>query len=182
MVRWNVCNEREMDTSVFAWCSYGRVNAYYFKIRNWEPFFLVRTSPHLSLVEFLSHHDTAIKYQRYIERKNDLDSRYRSPEFKTDLLMEQDASNLYTRTIFFDVQDEMLASYKFCIALNVVQSENMEKYSVRDSQFEKRELVDNVYQVSYFTASLFYIYCIIVINLVHHSLYILHHSYTSSAS
>ncbi|PWA55205.1 FAR1 DNA binding domain, Zinc finger, SWIM-type, MULE transposase domain, FHY3/FAR1 family [Artemisia annua] len=106
-------------------------------------------SPHLSLVEFLSHHDTAIEYQRYIECKNDHDSRYRSPEFKTDLPMEQDASNLYTRTIFFDVQDEMLASYKFCIALNVVQTENMEKYSVRDSQFEKRKLVDNVYQVDF---------------------------------
>lgn len=120
-------------------------------------FFGKWTSPHLSLVEFLSHHDTAIEYQRYIERKNDHDSRYRSPEFKTDLQMEEEASKLYTRTIFFDVQDEMLASYKFCIALSVVQSENMEIYAVRDSQFEKRKLVDNVYQVSYFTASLFYI-------------------------
>lgn len=115
------------------------------------------TSPHLSLVEFLSHHDTAIEYQRYIKRKNDHDSRYRSPKFRTDLLMEQDTSNLYTRTIFFDVQDEMLASYKFCIALNVVQTKNMEKYTVRDSHFEKRKLVDNVYQISYFTPSLFYI-------------------------
>lgn len=120
-------------------------------------FFGKWTSPHLSLIEFLSHYDTAIEYQRYIERKNDHDSRYRSPEFKTDLLMEEEASNLYTRTIFFDVQDEMLASYKFCIALNVVQTETMEKYTVRDSQFEKRKLVDNVYQVSYVSASIFYI-------------------------
>ncbi|GKC24302.1 FAR1 DNA binding domain, zinc finger, SWIM-type, MULE transposase domain containing protein [Tanacetum coccineum] len=91
--------------------------------------------PHLTLIEFLSHYDTAIDYQRYIERKNDHDSRYKTPAFKTDLPMEKEACKLYTRTLFFDVQDEMFASYKYCIALSVVQTENTETYSVRDTQY-----------------------------------------------
>ncbi|GJW41729.1 FAR1 DNA binding domain, zinc finger, SWIM-type, MULE transposase domain containing protein [Tanacetum coccineum] len=98
-------------------------------------FFGKWTSPHLTLIEFLSHYDTAIDYQRYIERKNDHDSRYKIPAFKTDLPMEKEACKLYTRTLFFDVQDEMFASYKYCIALSVVQTENTETYSVRDTQY-----------------------------------------------
>ncbi|GJR20035.1 FAR1 DNA binding domain, zinc finger, SWIM-type, MULE transposase domain containing protein [Tanacetum coccineum] len=98
-------------------------------------FFGKWTSPHLTLIEFLSHYDTAIDYQRYIERKNDHDSRYKKPAFKTDLPMEKEACKLYTRTLFFDVQDEMFASYKYCIALSVVQTENTETYSVRDTQY-----------------------------------------------
>ncbi|GJS72228.1 FAR1 DNA binding domain, zinc finger, SWIM-type, MULE transposase domain containing protein [Tanacetum coccineum] len=98
-------------------------------------FFGKWTSPHLTLIEFLSHYDTAIDYQRYIERKNDHDSRYKTPAFKTDLPMEKEACKLYTRTLFFDVQDEMFASYKYCIALYVVQTEYTETYSVRDTQY-----------------------------------------------
>lgn len=113
-------------------------------------FFGKWTSPHLTLVEFLSHYDTAIEYQRYIERKNDHDSRYKTPVFKTDLLMEKEACKLYTRTLFFDVQDEIYASYKYCIALSVDQVENMEKYAVRDTQYHNGSRGDNdfpVYQV-----------------------------------
>ncbi|PWA81369.1 zinc finger, SWIM-type, MULE transposase domain, FHY3/FAR1 family [Artemisia annua] len=112
-------------------------------------FFGKWTSPHLTLVEFLSHYDTAIEYQRYIERKNDHDSRYKTPVFKTDLPMEKEACKLYTRTLFFDVQDEIYASYKYCIALSVDQAENMEKYAVRDTQYHNG-IGDNdfpVYQV-----------------------------------
>ncbi|GJX19794.1 FAR1 DNA binding domain, zinc finger, SWIM-type, MULE transposase domain containing protein [Tanacetum coccineum] len=80
------------------------------------------TSPHLTLIEFLSHYDTAIDYQRYIKRKNNHDSRYKTPAFKTDIPMEKEACKLYTRKLFFDVQDEMFASYKYCIALSIFES------------------------------------------------------------
>ncbi|GKE86772.1 FAR1-related sequence 5-like protein [Tanacetum coccineum] len=58
----------------------------------------------------------------YIERKNDHDSRYKTLAFKTDLAMEKEACKLYTRTLFFDVQYEMFALYKYCIALSAVQT------------------------------------------------------------
>nr|GEV54082.1 hypothetical protein [Tanacetum cinerariifolium] len=82
----------------------------------WHIMMKLGTKPHLTLIEFLSHYDTAIDCQRYIERKNDHDSRYETPAFKIDLPVEKEACKLYTRTLFFDVQDEMFASYKveFC--------------------------------------------------------------------
>ncbi|GJZ24311.1 FAR1-related sequence 5-like protein, partial [Tanacetum coccineum] len=85
-------------------------------------FFGKWTSPHLTLVEFLSHYDTDIEYQRYIERKNDHDSRYKNPKLKTDLQMEK-------------------------LAIN-----NPEKYSIRDMQAENKIKGDNnfvVYQVDF---------------------------------
>ncbi|GJT82612.1 FAR1 DNA binding domain, zinc finger, SWIM-type, MULE transposase domain containing protein [Tanacetum coccineum] len=83
-------------------------------------FFGKWTSPHLTLVEFLSHYDTAIEYQRYIERKNDHDSRYKNPKLKTDLQMEKEA---------------------------IVQVDNAEKYSIRDMQAENRIRGDNNFVV-----------------------------------
>ncbi|GJT80248.1 FAR1-related sequence 5-like protein [Tanacetum coccineum] len=115
-------------------------------------FFGKWTSPHLTLVEFLSHYDMAIEYQRYIERKNDHDSRYKNLKLKTDLQMEKEASTFYTQTVFFDVQDEIYASYSHCMSVNVVQVDNAEKYSIRDMQAENRIKGDNnfvVYQVDF---------------------------------
>ncbi|GJU91271.1 FAR1-related sequence 5-like protein [Tanacetum coccineum] len=115
-------------------------------------FFGKWTSPHLTLVEFLSHYDTVIEYQRYIERKNDHDSRYKNLKLKTDLQIEKEASTFYTRTVFFDVQDEIYASYSHCMSVNVVQVDNAKKYSIRDMQAENRIRGDNnfvVYQVDF---------------------------------
>ncbi|GJR74360.1 FAR1-related sequence 5-like protein [Tanacetum coccineum] len=115
-------------------------------------FFGKWTSPHLTLVEFLSHYDMAIEYQRYIKCKNDHDSRYKNLKLKTDLQMEKEASTFYTRTVFFDVQDEISASYSHCMSVNVFQVDNAEKYSIRDMQAENKIRGDNnfvVYQVDF---------------------------------
>nr|GEV75978.1 hypothetical protein [Tanacetum cinerariifolium] len=91
-------------------------------------FFGKWTSPHLTLVEILSHYDTAIEYQRYIERKNDHDSGYNNSKLKTDLQMEKEA-------------------------INVVHVDNAEKYSIRDMQAENKIRGDNnfvVYQTFYY--------------------------------
>ncbi|GJW10871.1 FAR1 DNA binding domain, zinc finger, SWIM-type, MULE transposase domain containing protein [Tanacetum coccineum] len=66
--------------------------------------------------------------------------------------MEKEASPFYTRTVFFDVQDEIYASYSHCMSVNVVQVDNAEKYSIRDMQAENRIRGDNnfvVYQVDF---------------------------------
>ncbi|GJV30413.1 putative reverse transcriptase domain-containing protein, partial [Tanacetum coccineum] len=119
-------------------------------------FFGKWTSPHLTLMEFLSHYDTAIMYQRYIEHKNDHDLRYKNSKLKTDKLrkwdlqMEKEASTFYTRTVFFDVQDEIYASYSHCMSVNVLQVDNDEKYSIRDMQVENRIRGDNNFDVYQF--------------------------------
>nr|GFB63309.1 FAR1 DNA binding domain, zinc finger, SWIM-type, MULE transposase domain, FHY3/FAR1 family [Tanacetum cinerariifolium] len=66
--------------------------------------------------------------------------------------VEKEASTIYTRTVFFDVQDEIYASYSHCMLVNVVQVDNVEKYSIRDMQAENRIKGDNnfvVYQVDF---------------------------------
>nr|GEW06447.1 FAR1 DNA binding domain, zinc finger, SWIM-type, MULE transposase domain, FHY3/FAR1 family [Tanacetum cinerariifolium] len=120
-------------------------------------FFGKWTSPHLTLMEFLSHYDTTIEYQRYIECKNDHDSRYKNPKLKTDLLMEKEASIFYTLTLFFDVQDEIYASYSHCMLVNVVQVDNAEKYAIHDMQAKNRIRGDNnfdVYQVDFYKSEM----------------------------
>nr|GEV56742.1 hypothetical protein [Tanacetum cinerariifolium] len=85
---------------------------------------------------------------RYIERKNDHDSRYKNPKLKTDLQMEKEASTFDTQTVFFDVQDEIYASYSHCMLVNVVQVDfcksKMEvecSYSILESE------VFNLYEI-----------------------------------
>lgn len=144
-------------------------------------FFGKWTSPYLTLVEFLSHYDTAIEYQRYIERKNDHDSRYRKPVLKTNHQLEKEASVFYTHTIFYDVQDEIYSSYSHCMSVNILQIDDVERYSIRDMQAENRITGENnfvVYQVChenhiFYLGSLYYssmfflkiMYCIITVIL-----------------
>ncbi|GKA90434.1 FAR1 DNA binding domain, zinc finger, SWIM-type, MULE transposase domain containing protein, partial [Tanacetum coccineum] len=78
----------------------------------------------------------------------------------TDLQMEKEASTFYTRTVFFDVQDEIYASYSHCMSVNVVQVDNTEKYYIRDMQAENRIRGDNnfvVYQVCLYRVNIMFI-------------------------
>ena len=43
-------------------------------------FYGLISNPDLYLTEFISHYNTAIEGQRYIQRKNDHDSRYTTPK------------------------------------------------------------------------------------------------------
>ncbi|GJY03282.1 nucleotide-binding alpha-beta plait domain-containing protein [Tanacetum coccineum] len=109
---------------------------------------------------YVAHHDEVGhkgQCKLYIKRKNDHESRYKTSAFKTDLPMEKEACKLYTRTLFFDVQDEMFASYKYCIALSVVQTENTDTYSVRDTQYHIFKGSDQflVYQVEFYKSEIF---------------------------
>ncbi|XP_071695032.1 uncharacterized protein [Rutidosis leptorrhynchoides] len=73
----------------------------------------------------------AMDYQRYNHRKNDHDSRYTTPDFKIELEIEKEAAELYTRTIFYDVQDEIYKSIMSCCSENVIQVYDNRKYLIR---------------------------------------------------
>ncbi|GKA07510.1 FAR1 DNA binding domain, zinc finger, SWIM-type, MULE transposase domain containing protein [Tanacetum coccineum] len=77
------------------------------------------TNPDLTLVEFLSHYDTAIESQRFKYGKNTHVSNYTTPDFKTHLDIEKEAAELYTQTLFYDVQDEIWCSLMHCHSLTV---------------------------------------------------------------
>ncbi|XP_022014518.1 uncharacterized protein LOC110914014 [Helianthus annuus] len=65
-------------------------------------------NPKCTLVEFLSHFDTAIEAQRHVHRKKDHDTRYTTPNvWNSDFVLERQASEIYTRMIVFDVQLEI---------------------------------------------------------------------------
>ncbi|GKC01720.1 FAR1-related sequence 5-like protein isoform X1 [Tanacetum coccineum] len=115
-------------------------------------FFGQITSTRLSLVEFVSHYDTAMDSQRFIYGKNNHDSMYTTPDLKTDLLVEKEAAELYTRTLFYDVQEEIYSSLMNCYALNVHEGESHRHFVIRDTgaDFEYKGVVVEVkYEVNY---------------------------------
>ncbi|KAJ0462986.1 putative transcription factor FAR family [Helianthus annuus] len=78
-------------------------------------FFGQLTNTKLSLVEFLSHFDTAMESQRFKRSKRDHDTRYTQPAMKTNYELELEAVKIYTRGIFFDVQEEIRLACKNCM-------------------------------------------------------------------
>ena len=62
-----------------------------------------------TLVEFMTHYETAIEAQRHTHRKNDHESRYKRPQLKSSYkLLEGQAVDIYTKSIFCDVQAELI--------------------------------------------------------------------------
>ena len=96
------------------------------------------TNPNLSLVEFLSHYDTAIDSQRFIYGKNTHNSNYTTPDLKTHLQVEKDAAQLYTITLFYDVQEEIWSSLYHCCSLSVQESDTCSTFLIRDTQADYR--------------------------------------------
>ncbi|GJX20255.1 FAR1 DNA binding domain, zinc finger, SWIM-type, MULE transposase domain containing protein [Tanacetum coccineum] len=106
------------------------------------------TNPDLTLVEFLSHYDTAIDSQRFKYGKNTHDSNYMTPDFKTHLDIEKQAAEFYTQTLFYDVQDEIWCSLMHCHSLNVIESENFSTFVIHDIEADYK--IYNVHvQVKY---------------------------------
>ncbi|GJX68287.1 FAR1-related sequence 5-like protein [Tanacetum coccineum] len=92
------------------------------------------TNPDLTLVELLSHFESAMDCQRYTQRKNDQESRYNRPEFRTELQLEKDVVDLYTLNIFYKVQDEIVVSITRCLLANVEHIGQFEKYFIHDTK------------------------------------------------
>ncbi|XP_022018915.1 protein FAR-RED ELONGATED HYPOCOTYL 3-like [Helianthus annuus] len=60
-----------------------------------------------TLVEFMTHYETAIAAQHPMHRKNDHESRYKRPQLKSCYkLLEGQVVDIYTKIIFCDVQTE----------------------------------------------------------------------------
>ncbi|PWA62956.1 zinc finger, SWIM-type, MULE transposase domain, FHY3/FAR1 family [Artemisia annua] len=110
------------------------------------------TNPYLSLVEFRSHYDTAIDSQRYIYGKNTHNSNYKTPDLKTHLVIEKEAADCYTHTIFYDVQDEIFSSLMHCCSLSLQESDSCSTFVIRDTEADYRikgSWVQAKYEVTY---------------------------------
>lgn len=97
-------------------------------------FFCQAANSQLTLLEFFSHFETSMEAQRYNHRKNDHDSRHTIPELWTTLTIEKEAANLFTRSIFFDVQDEIAATYDGVLPVQTRKLGDFLKIYVEDSQ------------------------------------------------
>ncbi|XP_022013968.1 protein FAR1-RELATED SEQUENCE 5-like [Helianthus annuus] len=91
-------------------------------------------NPNCMLVEFLGHFDSVIEAQRHEHRKNDHDTRHTNPEiFAKEFVLEQQAANIYTRTIFFDAQLEIRTAIHKCgIGKWDEREDNFVNFSVKD--------------------------------------------------
>ncbi|XP_021979677.1 protein FAR1-RELATED SEQUENCE 5-like [Helianthus annuus] len=91
-------------------------------------------NPNCTLVEFLGHFDSAIEAQRHEHRKNDHDTRHTNPEiFAKEFVLEQQAANIYTQTIFFDAQLEIQTAIHKCgIGKWDEREDNFVNFSVKD--------------------------------------------------
>ncbi|XP_022041959.1 protein FAR1-RELATED SEQUENCE 2-like [Helianthus annuus] len=66
-----------------------------------------------------SHFDIAVEAQRHEHRKNDHDTRYTNPGEWSDFVLEKQAVQIYTRTIFFDVQLEIQHAIHRCTSIRL---------------------------------------------------------------
>lgn len=87
----------------------------------------------LHLIEFINHFDTALEAQRFVQRKNDHDSRYTNPDFKSKLNIEREAAELFTRNVFFHIQKEIVASMMSCMSIRVEEIEGLTKIIIKDT-------------------------------------------------
>ncbi|CAH1453885.1 unnamed protein product [Lactuca virosa] len=91
--------------------------------------------------------------QRCVQRKNNHDSRYTNPDIKTKLLIEEEASETFTRTVFFEIQKEIMASMLTCYSIKVEEYDEINKFSIKDTDkdvkhFDDFELLALVYALN----------------------------------
>lgn len=85
-----------------------------------------------TLVEFLSHFDSAIEVQRYDHRKNDHDTRYTDAQLWSTFVLERQAAQYYTRTIFLDQQLEIDYGIHNCLAMNTITVDDFVSVEIKD--------------------------------------------------
>ncbi|XP_022040082.2 protein FAR1-RELATED SEQUENCE 5-like [Helianthus annuus] len=95
-------------------------------------FFGKISNPKCMLVEFLSHFDTAIEAQRHEHRKNDHDTRCTNPGEWSDFVLEKQAAQIYTRTLFLDVQLEIQHAIHRCTSVRLDHVGDFIKFFIKD--------------------------------------------------
>ncbi|XP_023756408.1 protein FAR1-RELATED SEQUENCE 7-like [Lactuca sativa] len=110
-------------------------------------FYGLMTNADLHLIEYVSHFETAMEAQRFFQRKNNHDSRYTNPKIITKLLIEEEAAQTFTRTVFFEVQTEIMASMLTCYSIKVVEYDGITKFSIKDTNKDVKHFGD--FEVSF---------------------------------
>ncbi|XP_031101913.1 protein FAR1-RELATED SEQUENCE 5-like [Ipomoea triloba] len=88
------------------------------------------TNCHASLVEFFIHFEGAIDSQRHKQAKLDAACEGYLPVVKTPLAIERYAASVYTITIFYDVQAEIVAGCFECRVLSFAVDDDVKRVEV----------------------------------------------------
>ncbi|KAL4580261.1 hypothetical protein LXL04_016447 [Taraxacum kok-saghyz] len=96
----------------------------------------------MHLIEFVSNFETAMESQRHVQRKNDHLFRYTVPEYKSKLMMEEDALKIFTRSIFFEIQTEITSLIVSCYTFKMEDAEDVTKYSIKDTDKDAKRAGD----------------------------------------
>ena len=70
--------------------------------------------------------------QRFNHRKNDHDSRHTIPDFWTTFPIEKEASQIFTRSIFLDIQEEIYAAFDSSVLVHTQRCGEFLKLFVDD--------------------------------------------------
>ncbi|CAH9117244.1 unnamed protein product [Cuscuta epithymum] len=113
-------------------------------------FFGEFTNPHFSLIEFYMQFESAMDAQRHNNDKLNSSSDAYIPVFKTPLAIEKHASEMYTVTIFYLVQEEIASACFSCHVLNVHENEENVEYVIKDDHGMTFKVQFNVSDVKAF--------------------------------
>ncbi|XP_022014400.1 protein FAR1-RELATED SEQUENCE 3-like [Helianthus annuus] len=101
-----------------------------------------------TLVEFMTHYETAIEAQRHTHRKNDHESRYKKPQLKSSYkLLEGQAVDIYTKSIFCDVPAELIGVVNCINQRYEDQSDGFVKFYVNDFQQPYKHSMHGVIEI-----------------------------------
>ncbi|KAJ9535084.1 hypothetical protein OSB04_un001840 [Centaurea solstitialis] len=102
------------------------------------------------LLGFVLAHDTAMDRQRNTQRIDEHETNSSIHHFKTRWLIEKHAAMVYTKTVFFDVQKQIIKADLYCTQWNVVSEDGYQKFTIR--QKDKRFKTKAEYKVVLFEA------------------------------
>ncbi|XP_019166946.1 PREDICTED: protein FAR1-RELATED SEQUENCE 5-like [Ipomoea nil] len=88
------------------------------------------TRPHSSLVEFYMQFESVLGTQRYRQDKLNAQCEGYLPEFKTPLALERHIAQLFTITIFYELQKEIEATCFYCSVVGVRQDGDNTYYDI----------------------------------------------------
>ncbi|CAH9105281.1 unnamed protein product, partial [Cuscuta epithymum] len=95
-------------------------------------FFREFTNPHFSLVEFFMQFESAMDAQRHNHDKLNSDSEAYIPDLKTPLAMEKAATDVFTRSVFYDLQVELSSACFACRVIHVDGRDGVFDYRICD--------------------------------------------------
>lgn len=107
--------------------------------------FKVNSTSANTLVQFMLCFETRLENQRYRQRVSDFKTSTSSYTPLSDLKIERDAFNIFTRSIFGDVQKEIKKSIMYCYVSNVTESGGLLVHTV--TQLNKLNEVAGNYEV-----------------------------------